>query len=102
MSVPGAHEGQKTPTSYLELELQKVMNHHVAARNGTWDLSMSSQCQLLSHFSSLKQELKAKQNKTKQNLCVYVHICAPVSTEARGVLGCQQLELRHMCITQCR
>jgi hypothetical protein len=36
--MPGAHNVQKRRLNSLELELQRVVNHHVGAGNGTQDL----------------------------------------------------------------
>lgn len=40
--VPGAQEGQKRVSDPLELDLQKVVNHHVSAGKQTWVLWKSS------------------------------------------------------------
>ena len=52
MCMPGACRGQKRVLDHLELELQRVVNHHVDAGNQTQFLCKSNKCSsLLSHLN---------------------------------------------------
>jgi hypothetical protein len=48
--VPGAHRGQKKGLGLLNLELQKVVSHHVGTGIGTQTLCENSQCSSLQGF----------------------------------------------------
>lgn len=87
---------QKRISNPLELELQRVVSHHVCAGNGTWALWKSNSCSyLLSHLSRPSPLIICLDlNSYLWALCLHMYVCiAHVCLMTLEVKSSDSLEL---------